>query len=133
MSLKQPLDSGLSPLANWLLILVLLVPVTGSMAVLEAANLGSWTALAVASLIAVTAVSAAVWDRYRLLRGLPLLYGIAFGIGVKITHGDIDRWGLLEGLAAGLTLGLLATFSIWIETRGEQGRKQPDRTARQKP
>lgn len=116
MSLKKPLDQDVSPVANWLLILVLLLPIGTCMAYLEIVHLGWGVALSSAGLIATSAVSALYWERFPILRCLPIVYGVAFGICVEAAHDTLDWRGLLEALAAGLTVGLALMFSIWIET-----------------
>jgi len=124
MRLGKPLSEELSPVANWLVVLILFLPVGICLAILELAHVGSWQAfLAAGGLAAAGGVSALFWERSRILRCVPILYGMAFGICVKAAHGTLDRPGLLEALAIGLTLGLGMMFSVWIETVSVRGNR----------
>lgn len=69
--------------------------------------------------IAVLGVTARVWDTRPRLRGLPIAYGIVMGLVNAYSKGGL-AWQILEGVGAGVLIGLVGIFGIWIEGRARR-------------
>ena len=118
MRLARPITDDLSPVANWLVIIVLLFPVGVCLVLLERTNYGSWSAmLAVAGMWMASCVSALFWEQSRVLRCLPPIYGSVLMVGSQVVSGNSDWLHLLEVAGAGLAVGFAVLFAIWIEIR----------------
>ena len=74
----------------------------------------------VGGFIATLTITARTWEARPLLRCLPIVYGVLLGLTIEHSDGGLDVRKVIEGVAAGLVLGLLGTFAIWIESRSER-------------
>jgi len=112
----------LSLSAKVALVLALGAPLTFSYAALYlGGDMATWlpklqSLIPIAGVVASAAVAALFWERIPLLRFVPIAYAVPLALSIFVDTAQPDLRTVVEGITAGLIIGLGIMFAVWIET-----------------